>query len=83
MDAPTQDQIEEARTRLKDWARGAKSDPAAIERLRADPVGTLEAAGVPLFAVGDFMREEQIEPEVGAYATCKITCMCTYCCVTG
>lgn len=83
MDSPTTDQIDQARNKLKEFARTAKADAGAIERLKADPVGTLQAAGVPEFAVGDFLKEEGIEAEVGAYARCLVSCVCTSCCISG
>ena len=82
-ETPTKDQIDQARNKLKDWARDAKSDPAAMERLKSDPVGTLQSAGVPEFAVGDFLKEEGIEAEFGAYARCLVSCVCTSCCISG
>lgn len=97
MEAPTQQQIEQARNRIKDFAREAKTDPNMVKQLRSDPVGTLTAAGVPQFAMGDFLREEGIEAEVGGYAAptgggtaggyaaagCWVSCACTKCCISG
>jgi hypothetical protein len=96
MEQPSQDQIEQARQKIKDFAREAKSDPALASRLKSDPVGTLTSAGVPELAVGDFLREEGIEADVGGYAAktaaaggkvtsagCLISCVCTSCCISG
>ena len=82
-ETPTQDQIDQARNQLKSWARTAKSDPGQMQQLKSDPVSTLQAAGVPEFAVGDFLKEEGIEAEVGAYAGCLVSCVCTSCCISG
>jgi hypothetical protein len=82
-ETPTQAQIDQARTQLKTWARDAKSDPGKMQKLKSDPVSTLQAAGVPEFAVGDFLKEEGIEAEVGAYARCLVSCVCSSCCISG
>jgi hypothetical protein len=97
METPTKDQIEQARNKIKEFAREAKADPAMVSKLKSDPVGTLTSAGVPQFAVGDFLREEGIEAEVGGYmtsatgaaktslaaASCWFSCACSKCCISG
>jgi len=83
MEKPTQDQIEQARQKIKDFSRDAKSDPAKVAKLKSDPVGTLTAAGVPEMAVGDFLREEGIEAEVSGYRGCWVSCACSACCISG
>jgi hypothetical protein len=84
VEKPTQQQIEQARNRIKEYAREARTDPNMVQRLRSDPMGTLTAAGVPEFAVGDFLREEGTEADVSGFAAagCAISCVCTSCCVS-
>jgi hypothetical protein len=77
MEKPTDDQIEEARRRVKEFARTAATDPGVLEKLNADPGGTLTAAGIPTFAHTDFLREAEVPVDVSGYTTCYITCMCT------
>jgi hypothetical protein len=99
METPTKEQIDQARNRIKAFAREAKSDPGMVDRLKSDPVATLTSAGVPQFAIGDFLREEGMEAEVGGYAAslgstgtatgslaaagCWFSCACSKCCISG
>jgi hypothetical protein len=96
LEAPSKEQIDQARDRIKTFSREAKADPAMVSRLKSDPVGTLTSAGVPQFAIGDFLREEGMEAEVGGYAAstgaatgklaaagCWISCACSACCISG
>jgi hypothetical protein len=85
MEKPTQEQIDQARSKIKDFAREAKADPAMVSRLKSDPVATLTSAGVPQFAMSDFLREEGIEAEVGGYlmSSCWVSCACSKCCISG
>ena len=45
----------------------AENDAHFKERLQDDPVRVLLAAGLPENALRDFMRQEQLEPEVMGY----------------
>jgi hypothetical protein len=82
---PTKDQVEQARERIKQFAREAKADPEIMKRLKGDPVHTLVSAGVPQYAVIDFLHEEglgHVAVNLGA-ASCWISCACSKCCISG
>lgn len=83
--SPTSEQVEQARDRIKQFAREAKADPALMSRLKSDPVDTLTSAGVPQYAIMDFMHEEglgHVAVNLGA-ASCWISCACSKCCISG
>ncbi len=54
-----------------------RNDSSFVDQLKANPTGTLTAAGLPQNAVGDFMHEAGIpaEGEVGGYMMCSETCI--------
>ena len=73
MSASSTDPIEQIRAQARAIADRARSDPAFEAQLRADPVATLSAAGLPEPAIGDLLREDGYG-EVAGYLKCTYTC---------
>jgi hypothetical protein len=59
---------EQVRAIAKDVAKRAQSDPAYMEQLETDPVGTLSAAGMPSGGVVEWLIENtENEDDVSGY----------------
>ena len=76
----TDRQLQQYRTTVDELVQRAKRDPAFAQRARADPVGTLMAAGVPADVANRLMSDAAAENEVAGYArlpcgdfTCFVT----------
>jgi hypothetical protein len=91
--------IREYRRQVKDVVTKIKRDEAFARKAQDDPVGTLEAEGLPKSVISDFLVEEgfgplpasEIEDVPGLEAEdrllpalrCLWTCLCTPCCLSG
>lgn len=53
----------------------AKSDAAFADRLKADPIATLQAEGMPDVAIAESLKRWGIEPEVSGYEQADV---CVY-----
>jgi hypothetical protein len=76
MSTATRQEYEQARAKLDSVLAQANSDPTYMAKLKADPRGTLQTAGLPDGAIGDFMRE-QGDADVSGYLFCWWTCVIT------
>jgi hypothetical protein len=60
--------VRRVRNAARTFAARASCDPAFMDGYRADPVGTLQALGMPAIAISDALRESGFaEPEVVGY----------------
>jgi hypothetical protein len=91
--------IKQHRRHVKEIVMKIKKDEGYARKAQDDPVGTLEAEGLPRSVISDFLVEEGFsalppsELEEGAAADlegepltalrCVWTCLCTPCCLSG
>jgi hypothetical protein len=62
-------------------AERAAGDPEFLAKLQTDPEETLIEAGLHESAVGDFMREAGLSPEVAGYILEELDAPCQYSCM--
>jgi hypothetical protein len=79
MSTPTREEFTQARATLDTISAKAKADPTYMSNLKADPRGTLQAAGLSDGAIDDVLREENTG-DVSGYMRCWFTCMTTDSC---
>ena len=73
--------IEEIRHKAREIADRARHDSSFMARLRDDPEGTLHEAGLAQDAIGDFMREEGLTPDVIGYMLEELQSPCGQTCI--
>jgi hypothetical protein len=90
--------IREHRRKVKQVVTKIKRDEDFARKAQEDPVGTLQAEGLPKSVISDFLSEEgfpplrgeeleesveEFEAEGFAELRCVWTCLCTPCCISG
>jgi hypothetical protein len=78
---PNKPGVDEIRAVAAQIVERANRDPQFMEQLRNDPETVLLDAGLHESAVGDFMREASLTPEVEGYILEDLDIPCQYSCM--
>jgi hypothetical protein len=70
-----------ARAKARELAEKLRSEPGFRKQVESDPAGALTGAGLPEYAVTDFLNDTGIQADVSGYARCTESCLIT-CLVT-
>ena len=79
--------VEAARQQMQTISERVKSDAQFAERLKNDPIGVMQAEGLPAPAIGDALTYWKVQPEVEgqvmeSYTNCGYDTSMNNCCMT-